>query len=278
MPESICLLLNPTRGANLPSFQGGAAHAILLEMMARADPSLSKRLHDSEGVKGFTVSSLFGLNPSAGALQVKENREYCLRFTAYGQDVSRALGESLDSGLPASLRLEALEFTVRGVARTPEEHPWAGSATYEDMFTRRLFGEVPSYKVQLEFASPTTFRSKGVNVALPLPGLVFGSLLDCWNASAPTELSPDFRRYAEEMIVASKYDLRTQLVPVAGARQLGFTGTCEFTATNRDAYWLRIMNLLVDFAFYSGAGYKTAMGLGQCRRIGPPERSSPMLA
>jgi CRISPR/Cas system endoribonuclease Cas6 (RAMP superfamily) len=36
----------------------------------------------------------------------------------------------------------------------------------------------------------------------------------------------------------------------------------------RDEAMARLLNLLADFAFYSGVGYKTTMGMGMVKRTG----------
>jgi CRISPR-associated endoribonuclease Cas6 len=118
------------------------------------------------------------------------------------------------------------------------------------------------------FASPTTFNSRGRTLPLPLPELVFGSLLDRWQAFAPIALHPDMRRFAEEAIVLSRYRLRTRSMPTKDrGMQIGFTGQVTFVARNRDRYWLNVLHLLAAFAFYSGVGYQTGIGLGQVRAI-----------
>lgn len=270
MPVSVCLTIEAASDAELPGFLGTAAHAAFLGLVSRLDATLASRLHDEEGAKGYTVSSLWGPRPGQGRVKVATGQHYLLRFTSYDDQLSALLCQ-LRPGSPAeSIMLTDAEFRLVEADTDPAENPWARAESFEEIASRHLFGAQPGAKVAMQFVSPTCFRSKGANVPFPLPTLVFGSLLDHWNAFAPAELSPDFRRFAEDCVVASKYELRTEMVPVAGARQVGFTGTCEFTAINRDAYWLRLMNLLADFAFYSGVGYKTTMGLGQCR-LAPPK-------
>jgi len=126
----------------------------------------------------------------------------------------------------------------------------------------------PSPRVSLEFASPTTFRSGGRYVPLPLPDLVFGSLLDRWQAFAPIALSPEVRRFAAEAVAVSQYQLRTRSLPAKGGGvRVGFTGRASFVALNRDRYWLSVLHLLAAFAFYGGVGYQTAAGMGQVRLL-----------
>jgi CRISPR-associated endoribonuclease Cas6 len=39
-----------------------------------------------------------------------------------------------------------------------------------------------------------------------------------------------------------------------------------YRALGADRYWLGVINLLADFAFYSGVGVQTTTGMGQVRR------------
>jgi len=103
---------------------------------------------------------------------------------------------------------------------------------------------------------------------LPLPELVFGSVLDRWQPFSPVALHPDVRRVAAEAVVLSRHRLRTRGMPhKEGMVQIGFTGQAIFSALSRDQYWLNVLQLLAAFAFYSGVGYLTAAGFGQVRRI-----------
>ena len=100
-----------------------------------------------------------------------------------------------------------------------------------------------------------------------------------------------------------RIDSRSQMLDYGRYRQRGFVGTCQFhflediegddsfLDDDLPAPWeadledpppvypppvpgpleeerLREVNLLADFAFYCGTGYKTTMGMGQTRRQG----------
>jgi CRISPR-associated endoribonuclease Cas6 len=105
-------------------------------------------------------------------------------------------------------------------------------------------------------------------VPLPLPGLVFGSLLERWNAFAPIAFPPEARRYAEECLAVSRYELSSRPVPVKSrGLRVGGVGQVTYTALNYDRYWLSVLAVLAEFARYSGVGAGTTMGLGQCRRV-----------
>ena len=81
-------------------------------------------------------------------------------------------------------------------------------------------------RVGLRFASPTLFRSADKNVPLPLPGLVFGGLLDRWNAFAPIQVHPEVRRFAEECLAIGRYRLETVAVRFGEEGQHGAVAGC----------------------------------------------------
>jgi CRISPR-associated endoribonuclease Cas6 len=222
-----------------------------------------------------------------GVLEVQAGQTGWLRFTGLTGEVSgHLLGLAVEP--PETVELDGRSFTVTGATTDPAAHPWAGEISYQDLAAPFLLGGqrriAPS--IPLEFVSPTTFRSQGRYVPLPLPELVFGSLLDRWQRFAPIALSPEVRRFAAEAVALSRYQLRTRGLPykqgiklgegqkTRGTVQIGFTGQVVFVALNRDRYWLNVLHLLAAFAFYSGVGYQTGTGLGQVRAGQEQEREA----
>ena len=103
---------------------------------------------------------------------------------------------------------------------------------------------------------------------IPLPGLVFGSLVERWNTFSPVVLSPEMRRFGEEVMAISRYRLASQTVESkAGGLRVGGMGTVTYRALGGDRYWLGVMHMLASFAFYSGVGVQTATGMGQARCV-----------
>jgi CRISPR-associated endoribonuclease Cas6 len=118
----------------------------------------------------------------------------------------------------------------------------------------------------LDFVTPVTFRQRGRNQPLPLPELVFGSLLDRWNALAPIPLLDEARQFVTEALVVNQFELRAVVAPTkGGAVQVGAIGRCGYTALSSDRYGLACVEALARFAFYSGVGAGTARGFGQTR-------------
>lgn len=313
---SAVVRLRPVRaeaGAGAVRSYGRAAHALLLDALRQADPGLAAELHDSPGLKPFTVSDLIGYSPRRGPSTgsghgLETGRSYSLRFTGLTRAVSMAIQSAVSSGPLAAgsmIRLAEDVFEVEGEGQNPNfkfqisnsqpqsadaggpesrnpksqirdpkseipnpQSAWATAATYESLSAPWLLGRAaPSFRVALRFASPTTFKSNEKHVPVPLPGLVFGSLLEKWNAFAPVALPPEARRFAEECMALSGFELRSRPAYLKdGSVRVGAVGAARYTAINRDRYWLSVMNLLADFALFAGVGAGTTMGLGQARR------------
>jgi CRISPR-associated endoribonuclease Cas6 len=301
---SLILTLRPARPVAEVPFLGRAAHALLLDAIRWADADLAEQLHAGSELRSFTVSDLIGVPRKVG-LQVE--RTYTLRLTTLTTAATEALSKTLTpapltlakrserseesgrgdggEGGPLSpgstVELGQIPFRIEAVDAGPNpkskiqnpkpeiHHPWSGATTYEALSAPWLLGRLtPPRSVKLHFASPTTFKSEGRHVPVPLPSLVFGSLLERWNAFAPVALPPEVRRFAGECLALSAYELRSRGVQVKdGGLRMGGQGWARFTATTYDRYWLSLIQLLSDFAFYAGVGAQTTMGFGQCRVI-----------
>jgi CRISPR-associated endoribonuclease Cas6 len=248
-------------------------------------------------IRPFTVSTLIG-RFSGGSLD--QERPYTLRLTAFSQPVAdilmaAALSGPLSAG--STIELDYLPFQVEAIqpplAPSPTSNPqsaienlqskienpqppienssspWAAYNTYQELAAPLLLTrQAAPRQVTLSFTSPTTFKSGGMHVPVPLPGLTFGSLLDRWNAYAPICFPPEARRYAEECLAISRYKLSSRSALVKrGGQRIGGVGEVTYTSLNYDLYWMSVIGVLAAFALFCGVGAGASMGLGQCRVI-----------
>ncbi len=287
---SLVLTLRPKTEGTPPPRLGRAAHAILLD---RLSPALADELHDEDGPKPFTCSTLMG--PRAERY-VSPEQTYTLRYTALTAPVTAGLLAAFTVG--DTLTFEGVTFdlvdlssqSVNPPSVNPQSpnppsvnpqspnppsvnapSPWAGSDDYQALAARHLLpsGAEPRTAWTFLLAAPTSFQSQGVTQPLPLPGLFFGSLLQRWNAFAPVALPADeVRRYAETMVGVSRFALRSAPGWDRGRGvRIGAIGRVTYRALNRDRYWLAVLSVLAAFARYSGVGAMTTMGMGQVREV-----------
>ena len=270
MLTSIILTLTSDNDVAMPPHLGRANHAATLARLTEIDPALTRQLHDGDGPKPLTCSSILNLRADRSGLLIRARQPLLVRITGLTPTISSALQAGLLEQRPTQWELDRQRFAVVDVVCDAATNDWTGQTTYEHLAAHQLLAsEQLPRTVELEFSSPTAFHSKGATMPVPLPELVFGSLVDRWNAFSPITLSPEIRRYGEEMMAISRYRLESQaLEHKAQSLRIGGVGRVRYAALGGDRYWLGVMQMLADFALYSGVGVQTTMGMGQTRRIG----------
>jgi CRISPR-associated endoribonuclease Cas6 len=215
----------------------------------------------------YTVSTLMGrFSKKDGAPDTATI--YTLRLTALTEELASLLLDFAGTAVQATAELDHIPFRVLAAASKAEDQPWAGRASYASLGARFLPSSEVARRVTFQFTSPVVFKSGGLSQSLPTPALIFNSLLERWNAFAPLTFAPEVRRYVEECLAVSRFDLKSRAVPLKdGGLRIGAIGRVTLTATNPDKFWLGQIQTLAAFAQFAGLGAGTAQGLGQCRFI-----------
>ncbi len=281
---SILLALTAESSYPILGALGRPAQAWFLQQVTRANPGLAQRLHDEQGLKPYTVSSLLDQHgrPLGAGTWLKPGQAVWLRLTTLNDELSLALEKHMIKKLPKRLTLYKMDFRVNDIYERQEEHLWAGSSSFSEI-AQDFSNATTDNNVRMEFASPTAFRTNGLDICLPLPGQVFRSLWAKWNAYCPEpmqvqDLWPEF---AEACILVSEMTtVNTHHWAFAeGTRggSIGFTGTVGFHLPDKKRLhkdWhpyydgtATVMHSLAKFAFYAGVGHHTTIGMGQVRPI-----------
>lgn len=253
--------------ATLPPHTGRMIYNIWLRWLDARDPVLAKHWHDSQGLKPYTCSTL--ICPNSRTMQCGD--EAWFRITTLEKGVTSILYDYLERP-PHAIIIGETAFDVLSITADPQHHSWAGSKTYEDIAAPHLLtGSNPERRLKLEFAAPVVFNQHEMNMPFPLPELVFGSLLDKWNAFSPISIRQDIREFCSSSLGVSHFNLHSRRVQMLEQNHpIGGKGDVQYVVTRYDRYWMSIIQLLADYAFYAGVGRFTALGLGQARH-------SPML-
>jgi CRISPR-associated endoribonuclease Cas6 len=266
MLASFLVFLKPKAPAPLGRTLGRSLHGLFINLLADANAELANRLHSPMPIKPFTVSSLRGRLVRQGDQRLASPDEtYRVRYTVLGEDVFNALAHVLLGKYlyQESVSLDGQPFEIVEVAVEPARSGgWAWLATYQQLVEEAR----PERQISLQFASPTTFKQGDANLLFPLPVSVFGSYLRKWQAFCDIPLPADLLDFAQEHVVAERYELRTRMVPYGGFDLRGFVGTCSYRLLRDDPERARALNVLADFALFAGTGQKTPQGMGQTRR------------
>lgn len=115
--------------------------------------------------------------------------------------------------------------------------------------------------INMEFITPTAFKSKGRYVNYPDIRLLFMSIINKYNKNTKKILNEEI---AEEIINSSeiyKYDLKSTYFSLEGVRIPSFWGRMTIKI-NGNSVIVNTANMLAEFAQYSGVGIKCALGMG----------------
>ena len=235
-------------------------------MIERSSPAIAASLHTAAEIRPFTTAFAPPQSLNHGPTTIEPYQVCALRITLLSTELE-ALASAWSVDQIGEIMLEGMHWRVERVARSSDEHPWAGQSSYDQLITEAMGrAATADGRWDLEFATPVTFRQRGKNQPLPTADLVFGSLLDRWNTSAPMPLPPSLREAVEAQVAVSNVDLRSVVLPTkGGALQIGVVGSCGYTLVGRDRTWVASLDLLSRFAFYSGIGAGTTRGFGMSR-------------
>ncbi len=281
---SSILILSSTTTVPIFGALGRPAQAWFLNQIMLKRPRLAEALHDEGGVKPFTVSTLLERNgrPFKPGERLQEGQECWLRVTTIGEELSETFLKDVLRKLPKKLTIYKMDFRIDGYTLNPHEHPWAGQTSFVEMAQDDQYQKV-TREARMEFVSPTAFRNNGNDVALPMPGQVFRSLAQKWNAFSPEsmQLQEIWPEFAGDCILVSEMTAvnttRWEFAEGLRGAATGFTGTVGFTLLPRDkvkeswrTYWEGanvVMQSLARYAFYCGVGHHTTIGMGQVRSL-----------
>jgi len=241
---------------------GEALHGLFFSLLEKVNPSISERWHELKGPKPFSLSGLKGeeLRREGGRLVVPSGAEVWARvctLTDEGAEVLCQVAELLLFSKGEALVLGGGKVRPSGV-EVGGGSDWACSATYSGILSRSS----PCRALSLRFLSPTAFRRGGMSYPLPDPEAVFGSLLQRWNSFSPVKLPPDISGEFKKVALA-RFSIRTELLEFGGFREVGFTGTVKYELSSLPEGARKMVSALASFAFFSGVGRRTAMGMGE---------------
>ena len=282
MPISAVIHLIPPEDATLRPTMGHHAHAAFLSLLRTGNPDKAEEIHTASSQKPFTVSPLIGKGERRGNfLHIRAGTECWLRFTFLDDVLFAHFGSAFLTQSVPSIRLGGATFQLsRLVASGAEAKDWSGNTTYEELIESAGMDA----RIRLRFYSPTAFRGlspRGQKTRnQPHIDLVrcYQSWVNKWNAFAPMRIDKQsLLDFIANCSLATRLEMKTQILDFGRHKAIGFVGGCTYEFREDGAggqeelsnvEMVRLANLLADFAFYCGTGYKTTMGMGQTRRQG----------
>lgn len=249
--QTLVIHLGTADSGNLSSSCGRALHSQVIEWFDLGQPDLAQAIHDSQ-VSPVSLSDLLGKHPGR---PIQAGEEFYFRVGLLHGDLLEPLLKGLERW-GSTVVLSGLPFIIKNINLLPGTDPLICSSDYA------LLAQIPSHSetLTLRFLSPTSFKfNQGQSTQpIPLPEAVFGSLQRRWDTFAPEGLR--FSKIQWNGVIHD-FEIKSQRLRLGNINELGSVGWVKYHFP--DPEQARIANILAHFAFFSGVGRKTAMGMGQ---------------
>lgn len=245
------------------AIHGRFVHAAFLSWMRGTDPALAVELHGGGHLRPFTVAILPNVDANARGL--------LLRCTFLDDRLHAAFRKwPAVYGSAPFVRFADATYRVDAEPVGADVEGWTRQSTWQE-----LAGTATACReVNIEFLTPTCFSrdGKGPRKRLelfPQPAWVWQSWAVRWDRFGPTSLPVESTtEQAQRWVLVSGYSLQTSTLDYGRFKQKGFRGVVRYELQpDTPTETARQLNALADFAYFGGTGYKTAMGLGQTRRL-----------
>jgi CRISPR-associated endoribonuclease Cas6 len=262
---------------SLPMNAGHLAQGLFMALVGQVDPELGRALHADQQQRPYTIAIVQPAPERASFRTLRPNQVVVLRITLLNQVLFAPLASALlHLTGTTEIRLGQVRLALREIIGTAAGDPLAGYTTWRGLWSQASSAN----EATLRFLTPCAIsqahdeENRPRFALLPEPHLLFKSLAGRWNAVAPATLDLDLVEEAARQVVVRHYDLRTVTHVMERKTQVGFLGVCSYELRGSEQQ-RRLLQTLVDAAFFTGVGIKTARGMGVCHRAmrGRDERS-----
>lgn len=219
-------------------FAGRALQAWFYGQLALLNPGQAEELHNAVREKPFHLAL------------VRSEEGHRLVLGAYGPVAAHA------TAIAASIRTRVL-FNARWWQPTGPAS--VETASWEELAEPLLAPDSPRL-VRVRFVTPTTFRSSGNYLPLPVPAAMFSSMLERWREWAPVSLGDDALG-AVQRIAIRRHRLQSVAIQMKGLVP-AFVGAAEFEMRERVHPYGGLVAVLARFARFAGVGAKVSTGFG----------------
>ena len=285
MLSALVISLKAVRDCRYDHFTGRGAHGFWMKSWEALNPGVGAWLHGREAaeegsapstLKPFTLSPLMDLPLfHSGYQEIPAGSLSWLRVTSLHARLTDALQAGSHSwleNLPGRISIDGAEWELIGSATEPQQNPWAGSQSYEDLRHAALDSRRPPQRWTVRFTTPTCITGKLTALLFPIPDRVLDSWRRAWNVFAPFEISEELCQQARETLHAVRYELRTHSLKSHysanpnEAYLSGYSGEVSFESFGFEAE-RAYEDLLFRFSFFRGTGSHTTQGFGQTRPV-----------
>lgn len=231
-----------------------AINALCLNIVSVCDPLLANCFHDEKNNKSFTTRKL----------ELKKhflNIRMTLLEDKYFDRIANVL---LNACTRPFLLNEHRLMISKIMCSKGSDNYWANQKTYEEIYEN---ASQEDSKIDFNIETPLSFKIGDNFECLPLPELFFKSLHKRWNNFSDIKFDDSLLALLNK-VSTSYFDISTDKLNSSTIKLIGCKGKVSYRITNKvNKDFIHYINTLSDFAYFSGVGVKTSLGMGQVSRL-----------
>ncbi|GAB6190135.1 hypothetical protein JCM30566_18780 [Marinitoga arctica] len=236
---------------------------MFFNVLKKANEEVSKKLHQNFNNKAFTVSSFLGKKVDEPVSIIK-NKRYYIRVTFLDEKIFNLFTVTMFKNkiFKEEINIENIKFSILRVIFDKEQSKWAGVLSVDEMLSKKEY----SNKIELKFYTPTLFKIGDKHLRYPDEEKIYTGLLNKFNKYSESKINESIKDEFSGIKIINK-NIRRKRVFISNFYLEGFVGNVEFEIPPENIELIKVVNILSEFAFYAGVGYKTTMGMGQVKRV-----------
>ena len=244
MLASLIIKMKPRNDSVIKKDYGSLFHGYLL---SKLDTNYVYKLHHS-GLNPYSQYSYFD----------EKNGTYIWKISALNEEAKAKIIDIMFNDNADSFTITYHDLKIDIISKEI-----ADVCSYKDIADRYFLSNDTIRTVDIKFLTPTTYKVNGHYTIFPNLDNLFISLYDKWNfyseniSLEESTLIPSIVKNAEII----KYNLRSTKFSMEGVKLDSFIGSIKLHCSG-DSMLVKIYNMLLDFANYSGIGAKTSLSMG----------------
>lgn len=171
--------------------------------------------------------------------------------------------EAYEKILRPVLALESAEITQKNDTITFGMAEFV-STSYEELFAEHYIHSDPSRLVKMDILTPTAFKAGGKYINLPDPLMILSGAARRFDNDCDIHetMSDSLFEEIAQRVSFSSFDLHSASFPLERVGIPSFYGSVVMKVSGSETF-CRYINMICDYASYTGIGIKTALGMGQ---------------
>ncbi len=268
---SIVFTLTAAQATSIPRYSARVLHASFLRWLERDHAELVGQLHDANHPRPYTLSNLQGeLTLQGERMRMDSGAKVWFRLTTLEESFLQCVLASVEKQ-NAGPQPDDRRLVPGPVFCELDQHPWAAVSSFAQLaqaIEREGRAQPLRPHVTLRFHSPTCFIENNQALPLPVPTYVFGYLLNKWQMASPFVLPLEDVQHFVQSIHVSAARVETGQVDLQKYQRTGFFGEARFALHPAlPENYKQALHVLAKFAFFSGVGSHTTMGMGQAVQV-----------